>query len=163
MPLSPPTEERVIILGLLTDLTGAAAYTGKWLKRSVEVWVDYVNTYDPIPGVKLEVISFDHRYEVGKAILGYRWLKEKGAIAMLDFSTSNAEALKPICAEAHIPFYETGSTDVLLKPPGWVFCYTPDIGIMLRHSSSGLPLNGSMRLKEDALKLVLWGGITPWD
>ena len=91
----PPAEPVTITLGNLTDKTGVASNAMSIIDKAVDDTVEYYNEQGLIPGVELEVISYDEGYDPAKDIPGYEWLKERGADFLWTPVTSAVDTLFP--------------------------------------------------------------------
>ncbi|NQT73005.1 MAG: ABC transporter substrate-binding protein [Chloroflexi bacterium] len=76
-PTSTATQELVTItIGNLSDLTGVSSNAMGVVNIALEDTVEYYNERNLIPGVELEVITYDGQYNPSNDIPGYEWLKE---------------------------------------------------------------------------------------
>ena len=79
-PSSTPSPELVTItIGNITDETGIYSELMSIANMALEDMVAYYNDNNLIPGVHLDVISYDTEYDPAKIFPGYDWLKEHGA------------------------------------------------------------------------------------
>lgn len=74
-----PTEPVTIAIGNLTDLTGVSANGMEPINMALGDMVRYYNENNLIPGVELEVETYDGQYNPSNDISGYEWLLERGA------------------------------------------------------------------------------------
>ena len=113
--------KKVITIGVITDLTGAAGPALQPMLLSLQDLVKHINEDDPIPGVKLKVAVWDDRFDASRDIPGYEWLKEQGAeviICPVDFP---AAILKPFAERDKVLILDDSASLPLIDPPGWVF------------------------------------------
>ncbi len=73
-----PSGPVVIKIGNLTDASGVASVPLSYMDLSVKDMIDYYNAENTIPGVKLELLSFDTQYNTVRFIPGYEWLRDEG-------------------------------------------------------------------------------------
>jgi hypothetical protein len=114
-------ENREIVIGTLLDFSGPAGVEGR---RSATFWEDmarYINEEDPIPGITLKMISYDNEYDPAKTMIGYRYLLDRGAMAIMGQYPHDAEILKSRLARDKVPMYISGPSENSIDPPGWVF------------------------------------------
>jgi len=92
-------EAKVTIkIGYLTDFTGPAATAmvpNLW--AILDAW-EYLEVNDPIPGVKLELLSYDTAMDASKAIPGYEWMKDRGVMTIFSFMPQNTDIIAPFLA-----------------------------------------------------------------
>ncbi len=79
-------EEKVVV-GFLGDFTGASAATCDELKKGMDDYLTIMNETNPIPGVDIDVITFDSRLDYGRVKPGYVDLKNRGSDIILDFNS----------------------------------------------------------------------------
>lgn len=116
------TEPVVITIGNLTDITGVSANVSRVTDMALEDMVEYYNKHNLVPGVELEVITYDGAYDPSKDIPGYEWLKGNGADLIWTVISASAVTIKPFLEEDEIVLF-SGAADEeeLITPPGCVF------------------------------------------
>ena len=119
-PTSTP-EAVTITIGNLTDVTGVASNATEILTMALEDTVDYYNERDKIPGVKLEVRTYDCQYDPAKDIPGYEWLKNQGADLIWSPVAQTGITLKPILEADKMVMILMSPSQEAFDPPGWVF------------------------------------------
>ena len=100
------------------------------INYAVEDLVRYINEEDPIPGVKLDLVSFDEAYDPSRDVPGYDWCRGKGADVILTPVPPTAEVLRPFVERDKVPLFTWAASDPMIEPPGWVFClggYMPEM------------------------------------
>ena len=75
-----------VVIGFMGDFTGPAAATCKELHKALTDHLKMVKEDDPIPGVDVELITFDTRMEYSRVNQGYEWLRGRGADIFLNFN-----------------------------------------------------------------------------
>jgi len=71
---------RKIVIGVLGDQTGPSALANsEVIGKGLKDYLRMIEETDPIPGVKLEIVTYDTRLEFARVPIGYEWLKGKGA------------------------------------------------------------------------------------
>ncbi|MCP4612749.1 MAG: ABC transporter substrate-binding protein, partial [Planctomycetes bacterium] len=83
-----------ITIGNLSDLTGVSANAMGIINMALEDTVEYYNEQNLIPGVELEVITYDGQFNPARDISGYEWLKENGADLIFTAVPPTAVTLK---------------------------------------------------------------------
>jgi hypothetical protein len=121
----PTREARVITIGLISDMTGPASSGLIPINYAVYDVVRYYNEQEPIPGVKIEVETWDSRYDPARDIPGYEWLRAKGAKLMYTPLPTSGEILKPFAERDMIPILVGTGTWPQIEPPAWNFCFYP--------------------------------------
>ncbi|MGW7415973.1 ABC transporter substrate-binding protein [Streptomyces sp. NPDC054863] len=71
--------DKVIPLGVLTDLTGVYASLGKSVTQSQQLWAKQLNAAGGVCGRKVELTVRDHGYDPQKAVSAYTELEPKVA------------------------------------------------------------------------------------
>ncbi|MFO8011050.1 MAG: ABC transporter substrate-binding protein [Dehalococcoidia bacterium] len=138
------TEEVVITIGNLSDLTGTAAVAMEVINSALRDLVGYFNEGDIIPGVELKVVTYDGQYDPSRDIPGYEWLREKGADLIFTAVPGTPLTLKSRAnRDSMVLFGVSGNPDDL-SPPGYVF----NLGTIPRH---------------EALTMLKWIAENHWD
>jgi hypothetical protein len=110
-----------ITIGEITDLTGAASPALLPVHYVTVDLVRYYNEKDLIPGVKLEIVTYDNNYNPAREIPGYDWVRARGADVILAPIYSTAEVLKYFADRDKVPVVTSSATELTMEPPGWVF------------------------------------------
>ncbi len=120
---SPATtpEAVTLIIGNLTDVTGVASNATEILTKALEDTVEYYNERGKIPGVKLEVRTYDCQYDPAKDIPGYEWLKKQGADLIWSPVAQTGITLKPLLEADKMVMILMSPSQEAFDPPGWVF------------------------------------------
>jgi ABC-type branched-subunit amino acid transport system substrate-binding protein len=103
-----PMEDVKITIGVISDKTGPAANAYIDIDMALADVVEYYNKENLIPGVKLEVITYDGQFDPSRDIPGYKWLKERGADLIFSSIESTPIVLKPFVDKDKIVMF-TGS------------------------------------------------------
>ncbi len=128
-PPPPPPEDVVITIGNLTDLTGVSANAQIIINDAMEDLVNHYNDNNLIPGIELEIETFDGQFDPSNDIPGYEWLRERGADLLVSCVPPTPVSLKPVVDEDQfVMFVPAGNLDELM-PPGYVF----SLGIVPEH------------------------------
>lgn len=72
-----------ITIGEITDLSGPASPALLSVHYVTMDLVDYYNEEGLIPGVKLELVTYDCAYNPARDIPGYEWVRERGRRSFL--------------------------------------------------------------------------------
>jgi ABC-type branched-subunit amino acid transport system substrate-binding protein len=118
-----------ITIGELTDLTGPASPAVATIHYALEDMVRYYNDEGLIPGVKLNVATWDTQYDPSRDVPGYDWVREKGARLIVAVTPQDALILKPFAERDKVAVAALGTDPGLLEPPGWVFCMSNSQGM----------------------------------
>ncbi len=116
-----PDEDVVITIGNLSDLTGVSASAMKYINLALDDVVQYYNDNNLVPGVKLEVITYDGQMDPAKDVPGYQWLMRKGADLILTPIPAVSITLKPRADEDKIVLFAMTSQKEGFLPPGYTF------------------------------------------
>ena len=111
----------VITIGELTDLTGPASPAIISLHYALEDMVRYYNEEGLIPGVKIDIVSWDTKYDPSRPIPGYDWVRGKGAKLIISVEPQAGVVLKPFADKDQFPVVNLSTNMAMLEPPGWVF------------------------------------------
>ncbi len=114
-------EPIVITIGNLSDLTGVASNAIGIINMALQDTVDYYNEQNLIPGVEIEVITYDGQWNPSRDIPGYEWLKENGADLIFTPVAPTAVTLKPYVDHDEMILFAWAPTEGAISPPGYVF------------------------------------------
>jgi len=121
-----------IVLGEITDLTGPASPATISVHAAIVDLARHFNEEGLLPGVEIEVITYDDQWNPARSVPGYEWCKERGAEVVLAIFAHAAEALKPFAENDKIALTTASSTAAIIEPPGWVFAMSCGYGDQLR-------------------------------
>ena len=139
-----PVENVTVTIGNLTDLTGPAATGMSPINTALDDLVKYFNDEDLVPGVKLEVVTYDGQLDPSKDIPGYEWLRGKGADVIFTATPGTPVTLKARADSDHVVVFGVSGDPDELSPPGYVF----NLGTIPRH---------------EGLTLLKWIAENDWD
>lgn len=109
-----------IKVGYLTDLTGVASpamTVNQW--AILDSW-EYLEKTDPIPGVKLKLISYDTGFDASRFIPGYDWLKSKGVVVIYSYMPQVTDTIAQFLARDKMLVF-TNTLDASVASNPWVF------------------------------------------
>ena len=116
-----PVEDVTITIGNISDLTGPAASAVAIVDYAYQDLITYFNEENLIPGVKLELKTYDGQYDPSKDIPGYLWLRERGADLIVGSLPPTPVSLKPRLDEDQVVMFAMNSADEGIYPPGYSF------------------------------------------
>ncbi len=116
-----PVEDVVFTIGNLTDQTGVASSAVNIIDIALKDLIDYYNSENLIPGVELQIKSYDTQYDSALAKTGYEQVVGKGADIIWTPVTSVIVVLKPVADKDEIPVFAASSNLDTLLPPGYAF------------------------------------------
>jgi ABC-type branched-subunit amino acid transport system substrate-binding protein len=125
-------QTKTIVMGFLTDMTGPAS---SFLVKTDVVYsdlADYINKNDPIPGAEIKLVWYDTQYDPSRDLLGYEYLKGKGADVIFSGIPTVGDTLKTIAARDQIVVLSSAPSTYQLVPPGRVLCQTPPVGWVMK-------------------------------
>lgn len=121
-PIVTATQEPIkIIIGNLSDLTGVSSNAMGVINMAVEDTVEYYNEHNLIPGVELEVITYDGQFNPSHDIPGYEFLKESGADLIFTAVPPTPITLKPYVDKDKMVLFAWAPTKEAIEPPGYIF------------------------------------------
>ena len=109
-----------IVIGFMGDFTGPTAATCVDLYKGMTDYFTMVEEDDPIPGVKVKIITYDTRMDYARCPIGYVWLKGKGADIFFNFSPIFQEMLMDKHQKEKIPAF-TFATSPPMVGEEWVY------------------------------------------
>ena len=115
------TDEVVITIGNLSDLTGAGANAMEIINMALDDVVTYYNQTILPPGVTIKVETYDGQYDSSKNIPGYEWLKEKGADLIFTPMPAAPRILKSRVDRDEVVLFAIAADKEGILPPGYVF------------------------------------------
>jgi len=124
--------QKTIVLGLMTDMTGPSGSFYASVLYAVQDATRYVNEEEPIPGARIKIEIWDERSDASRIIPGYEWLKHRGAKVILSPQPEVPETLKPFAERDKVPVFTWASSEVIIQPPGWVFCVNANVPDMMQ-------------------------------
>lgn len=137
-------EDVAITIGNLSDLTGPSASAQSLINLALDDLVEYFNEENLIPGIELEVITYDGQFDPSKDIPGYEWLKEKGADLIWTAVPGTPVTLQSRVDNDQIPLFAASVDLDELNPTGYVF-------------------GPSTPPRQEALTLLKWIAENDWD
>jgi branched-chain amino acid transport system substrate-binding protein len=119
-------------IGWIGDLTGPIAKESTLALNGLQDLVSYTNEQGIIPGVNLEVVPYDNKYDASRTVTGYNYLKDKGVIGISAIYSFDGRLMKPLAdRDKMIVVSNTGGKEVLTSP-GWVFIVYPTYDFFYR-------------------------------
>ena len=135
IPSTTQAEETVkITIGNLSDITGVSGNVMKIINMALEDTIEYYNRQNLIPGVELEIITYDGQYNSSLDITGYEWLKENGADLIFTAVPPTAVTLKPYVEADEMVLFTWAPTQEAISPPGYVFSPSNTLGEYTGHT-----------------------------
>lgn len=120
-PTLPVEDEITFTIGNITDMTGQAANSMKIIDMALQDLVRYYNEENLIPGVELEVLSYDTSYDPSNDVPAYEWLKERGADMIWTGIPATPTTLRTRLDQDRMLLFAAGPSMDALMPPGYVF------------------------------------------
>jgi len=109
-----------LTVGILADFSGAAAFA---VVPTVEAFKEGLNYYlaqDPIEGVTVKYVQFDHRLDYSKTVEGYQSLMAQGMDLFYAMGRTEPDQLSSYLVDDQMPTISTtGRTDKLDFPWLW--------------------------------------------
>ncbi|MGH8874255.1 MAG: ABC transporter substrate-binding protein, partial [Acidimicrobiia bacterium] len=123
-PATTAGEMPVVVIGLITDLTGRFVSFGKDIELATNLAVEQVNQEGGINGSMVEVQVADTGGEPDQAVISYRDLADRGVFAISGpLSSGEAEVLFPQAPQVQVPLITgTANKEGITDPgQGWAF------------------------------------------
>jgi len=120
----PSGQGVVITIGELTDLTGPASSAIIPLHWALQDMIRYYNEEGLIPGVRFRMVSWDTKYDVSRDVAGYDWVRGRGAKLIVAVPPPTPVTLKSFADRDKFPICSLSTTEAMMDPPGWVFCFS---------------------------------------
>ncbi len=143
-PEDTPTEDVVITIGNLSDLTGPASSAMDKINNALTDMVEYYNEENLIPGVELKIETYDSQWDPSRDIPGYEWLKNRGSDVIWTSVVPSVVSLRSKVDKDEFPLFAVSATIDVLMPPGYAF----SVGTIPQH---------------DAYTLLKWIAENDWD
>ncbi|MBF0299388.1 MAG: ABC transporter substrate-binding protein [Oligoflexia bacterium] len=144
-------EKQSIKLGLLVDLSGPTSEISMPYADGVREYANYLNENGGIKGRKVEIETFDYRYEIPKALTAFeKFYATPSILAIIGWGTGDSMRIAPVTKEKKILFIPGSFAESLVTPPfPYVFVpsstYDEEVGVLLKYikdnhkKSSGKP------------------------
>ncbi len=116
-----PASNATITIGNLANLTGPSSASTRLIDMALEDLVAYYNSNSLIPGVELEIITYDKQLDAENDLLGYEWLKENGSDFIFSSVPMTGVTLKDRAAADKFLVFETNGFAEVVEPHGYVF------------------------------------------
>ncbi|MBM4463358.1 MAG: ABC transporter substrate-binding protein [Chloroflexi bacterium] len=123
---------KTIVMGFLTDMTGPASSMLVFGDQAYYDLARDINQNDPIPGARIKIIAYDTQYNPSRDILGYDWVRERGATIVFSGIPTVGDTLKNTAARDKVVIVSSSPSTYQLEPPGWVFGLTPPVGWVMK-------------------------------
>ena len=121
-PPNLPTGEKVVEIGDIAVLSGAAGSAEQPCFLGRQDYVRFFNEEKGIPRVTLKLVWRDSGTEVVKFLSAYRVLVDSALPVIYTSHPGPLEGLKPQLEKDRTPFVAGAVTNQLVYPPGWVYC-----------------------------------------
>lgn len=108
--------EEPIVIGVLSDLSGATADVGTPYSEGIRGYVDQLNADGGIDGRQVELLLNDYAYDVARAEQLYSQYLNEGAVAIQGWGTGDTEALTQRVAQDELPFMSASYAETLIDP-----------------------------------------------
>lgn len=105
-----------IVVGVLSDLTGATGDVGTPYSEGIRGYVDALNADGGVEGREIELLLNDYAYDVARAEQLYSQYISEGAVAIQGWGTGDTEALRQRVAQDELPFMSASYAETLVDP-----------------------------------------------
>lgn len=117
------TPTGTIVIGSLADFSGQAAFAVVPTVAGLKDAFNYYQEKDPIPGLTVEWVEYDHQLNYSKTIDGYNDLKSRGMSVLYSMGPTEREQLSSYVEQDKIPVIGSQPTEATLDFP-WIFNIT---------------------------------------
>ena len=123
-PVEPVAAEKVVKIGVLSDLTGpySSMSIGGGEHDGYMEHCKMVNENGGINGVKIDPLWADHQANAALAVAAYKRIKSAGAVVFNCMTSVEGMALKAMLEADKIPMIGTSSAIGVYIPPAWSYC-----------------------------------------
>jgi branched-chain amino acid transport system substrate-binding protein len=105
-----------IIIGLISDLSGATSTVGRPYADGIKAAGDYLNSQGGVAGHPIRLVQVDYAYNVQHALSAYKRFRSMGVVAIQGWGTGDTEALVESVARDQVPFYSASYSAHLTDP-----------------------------------------------
>jgi branched-chain amino acid transport system substrate-binding protein len=105
-----------IVVGCLSDMTGATSDVGKDYALGIAESIAYVNDNGGINGKKIKLYQFDYGYRIPEALTKYNLFKKFEAKVIQGWGTGDTESLSPTITKDQIPYISASYSAHLTDP-----------------------------------------------
>jgi len=109
-----------VVIGFLGDFTGPSSEAIGVVYDSFTDYLRSAEEENPLPGLKLRVITYDRRGDYGRIPAGYLWLKNQGASVVLCPASMDVEMLAHRLVQDEIPAVSTSALEAI-RAHDWAF------------------------------------------
>mgnify|MGYP001765442728 CR=1 FL=1 len=114
------TTEAEITIGILADFSGAAAFAVVPTVEAFKESLSYYMEKDPVEGVTIKYVQYDHRLDYSKTVEGYQSLMAQGMDLFYAMGRTEPDQLSTYLVDDQMPTVSTtGRTDKLDFPWLW--------------------------------------------
>lgn len=113
---SPGAMAQEVVIGALSDMTGATSDVGKDYALGIAEAVNYCNDNGGVNGKPIKLIQFDYGYRVPEALTKYKLFQRMKAVAVEGWGTGDTEALAPTVTADKMPYVSASYSGHLTDP-----------------------------------------------
>lgn len=114
-----------IIVGVISDLSGATADVGTPYSEGIRGYVDWINERGGVDGRPLEAMWEDYQYDVAIAERLYSDFIAQGAVVIQGWGTGDTEALRSRVNSDEVPFMSASYSAGLIDPSETPYNFVP--------------------------------------
>lgn len=101
-------KDKVVIT--IGNLTGPASYACRYVTLAMDDMTRYYNEEGLIPGVEIELLTYNNMADPARDIPGYDWLRERGTEVIIAILHTTSETLKPFAERDKVALIATWAT-----------------------------------------------------
>jgi len=113
---SPGAMAQEVVIGALSDMTGATSDVGKDYALGIAEAVNYCNDNGGVNGKPIKLVQFDYGYRVPEALTKYKLFQRMKAVAVEGWGTGDTEALAPTVTADKMPYVSASYSGHLTDP-----------------------------------------------
>lgn len=113
---APQAEKEPIVIGVLSDLSGATSSVGTPYGEGIMDCIEWLNSQGGIAGHPIKALQVDYAYDVQQALTAYKRFKNEGMVALQGWGTGDTEALTAFVGKDQIPTLSASYSAHLTDP-----------------------------------------------
>ncbi len=118
----PSVQEKTVLVGYVGDFSGPCAEASGKLWTCATEFFKWANETNYLPGIKVEWIEEDDRYDPGQTPLAYRQIMTEDPMVLFTMTSFSCSIVKPLAGRDRIPVIGfAGSVATAKEPVGYTF------------------------------------------
>lgn len=124
----PGVTDNQILVGMITDLTGPAAFLGQEISAGAQLYLKHVNSLGGVHGRKIRLIVEDDGYKPPRSVAAFRKLVDRDRVFCftLNLGSSCNLAVFPLIKRERIPLVYPACFNTAMHTPPKRYVFAPD-------------------------------------